>query len=90
MTDAGAKVLAEAIDRLAAAIERAAGLGATSGGIHVYHHDSRGSTIMPPGPGSVPARPQTLWGEGIEYRVGNSGGGGTDFRGSSGIEATKG
>jgi hypothetical protein len=41
MTDAGAKALAEAISRLAVAIEKLAGMGATSGGIHVYHHDSK-------------------------------------------------
>ncbi len=51
MTDESAKLLAEALNRFAAAIERLAGMGSMAGGIHIYHHGDQPTSPwahMPP------------------------------------------
>ncbi len=50
MTDESAKLLAEALNRSAAAIERLGGMGTLGGGIHIYHHGDQPS-VVPSVPG---------------------------------------
>ena len=71
MNEETAKLLIDAANRLAAAIERATGgLGFAGGGIHIYHHN------VPP-VGAQPfylSWPQTTWGG----QAGSQGNGGHD------------
>jgi hypothetical protein len=60
MTEETAKLLIEAANRLAAAIEQATGgLAAAGGGIHIYHHHVQ---PLATGPHYNPNIPPTTWG----------------------------
>ncbi len=62
MTDESAKLLAEALTRFAAAIERLAGLGSMGGGIHIYHHGEQPTAPWrQPDTGTPPWRFPTTW-----------------------------
>lgn len=73
LTEETAKLLIEAANRLSAAIERATGMNALGGGIHIYHHGAPASPVTPPypnvwGPSSIGGGTGQPWSGGYNWQ----------------------